>query len=97
MLNDISYTETTPLSTVEELPDAGNFNDERLGSENKENDQAQHYEKSSYLALRNNVSIEDVIATRINNNFQDNFPNSIKMYNDIVLPTKETVLKDQED
>ena len=35
-----------------------------------------------------------MISTRINDNFQNNFPNSIRIYNDIVLPTKETVLKE---
>ena len=63
-------------------------------SENEGYNQEEYYEKSSYIASRNNVSIEDVISTRINDNFQDNFPNSIQIYNDIVLPTKETVLKE---
>ena len=72
----------------------GNPNYESLDSGNNRYNQEEYYEKSSYIANRNNVSVEDVISTRINDNFQNNFPNSIQVYNDIVLPTKETALKE---
>ena len=72
----------------------GNPNYEGLDSGNNRYNQEEYYKKSSYIANRNNVSVEDVISTRINDNFQNNFPNSIQVYNDIVLPTKETALKE---
>ena len=46
------------------------------------------------IVLPINVPIEDAISTRITSNFENNFPSSIQVYNDIVLPTKETVLKE---
>ena len=52
------------------------------------------YVNSVSLGSQKNKSIEDVISTRISDSFQNNFPNSIKIYNDLVLPTKETVLKE---
>ena len=52
------------------------------------------YENSVSLGSQKNKSIEDVISTRISDSFQNNFPNSIKIYNDLVLPTKETALKE---
>ena len=52
------------------------------------------YGNSVSLSSQQNKSIEDVISTRISDSFQNNFPNSIKIYNDLVLPTKETALKE---
>ena len=57
-----------------------------------EDQQTRNYDQSQHLASPNNVPIEDVISAKINNNFETNFPSSIKMYNDIVLPTKESAL-----
>lgn len=52
------------------------------------------YKNSVYLSNQKNKSIEDVISTRISNSFENNFPNSIKIFNELVLPTKETALKE---
>ena len=58
-------------------------------------DQEQDYQtENPLIVLPINVPIEDAISTRIASNFENNFPSSIQVYNDIVLPTKETVLKE---
>ena len=57
--------------------------------------QEQDYQtENPLIVLPINVPIEDAISTRITSNFENNFPSSIQVYNDIVLPTKETVLKE---
>ena len=57
--------------------------------------QEQEYQtENPLIVLPINVPIEDAISTRITSNFENNFPSSIQVYNDIVLPTKETVLKE---
>lgn len=63
-------------------------------SENTVPDKDGLYENSVHLSNQKNTSIEDVISTRISNSFENNFPNSIKIFNELVLPTKETALKE---
>ena len=65
-------------------PRQSNFQDERTNL----------YKNSVSLSSLKNKSIEEVISTRISDNFENNFPNSIKVYNDLVLPTKEAALKE---
>ena len=65
-------------------PRQSNFQDERTNL----------YKNSVSLSSPKNKSIEEVISTRISDNFENNFPNSIKVYNDLVLPTKEAALKE---
>ena len=52
------------------------------------------YNKGKNNSENSGLSIEEVIASRINTNFQKNFPSTIKIYQDLNLPTKETVLKE---
>ena len=65
-------------------PRQSNFQDERTNL----------YKNSVSSSNLKNKSIEEVISTRISDNFENNFPNSIKVYNDLVLPTKEAALKE---
>ena len=58
---------------------------------NREHD---YQTENPLIVLPINVPIVDAISTRITSNFENNFPSSIQVYNDIVLPTKETVLKE---
>ena len=52
------------------------------------------YYKGKNNSENSGISIEEVIASRINTNFQKNFPSTIKIYQDLNLPTKETALKE---
>ena len=60
---------------------------------NTVNQEQDYQTENPLIVLPINVPIEDAISTRITSNFENNFPSSIQVYNDIVLPTKETVLK----
>ena len=61
---------------------------------NTVNQEQDYQTENPLIVLPINVPIEDAISTRITSNFENNFPSSIQVYNDIVLPTKETVLKE---
>ena len=61
---------------------------------NYQDERTSLYENSVSSSNLKNKSIEEVISTRISDNFENNFPNSIKVYNDLVLPTKEAALKE---
>lgn len=52
------------------------------------------YYKGKNNSESSGISIEEVIASRINTNFQKNFPSTIKIFPDLNLPTKETALKE---
>ena len=58
------------------------------------NQEQEYQTENPLIVLPVNLPIEDAISTRITSNFENNFPSSIQVYNDIVLPTKETVLKE---
>ena len=61
---------------------------------NYQDERTSLYKNSVSSSNLKNKSIEEVISTRISDNFENNFPNSIKVYNDLVLPTKEAALKE---
>ena len=61
---------------------------------NTVNQEQDYQTENPLIVLPINLPIEDAISTRITSNFENNFPSSIQVYNDIVLPTKETVLKE---
>ena len=85
----------SPVSRDETPVKNRNSNLQSRDSINNTIDQEQDYQtENPLIVLPINVPIEDAISTRITSNFENNFPSSIQVYNDIVLPTKETVLKE---
>ena len=85
----------SPVSTDETPVQNGNSNLQSRNINNNTINQEQEYQtENPLIVLPINVPIEDAISTRITSNFENNFPSSIQVYNDIVLPTKETVLKE---
>ena len=85
----------SPFSRDETPVKNRNSNLQSRNTINNTIDQEQDYQtENPLIVLPINVPIEDAISTRITSNFENNFPSSIQVYNDIVLPTKETVLKE---
>ena len=85
----------SPVSRDETPVKNRNSNLQSRNTINNTIDQEQDYQtENPLIVLPINVPIEDAISTRITSNFENNFPSSIQVYNDIVLPTKETVLKE---
>ena len=85
----------SPVSRDETPVQNGNSNLQSRNINNNTINQEQEYQtENPLIVLPINVPIEDAISTRITSNFENNFPSSIQVYNDIVLPTKETVLKE---
>ena len=85
----------SPVSRDETPVQNGNSNLQSRHINNNTINQEQEYQtENPLIVLPINVPIEDAISTRITSNFENNFPSSIQVYNDIVLPTKETVLKE---